>query len=213
MRTVMANGCLQLHRTAPCDAVSTRSRPSESLIGTIRGFFNYIWADNKDPGQINERKAAGCHRRLVTPMDTSPMLPPAPWLPRNSLWWEQVLKNVCVGSLPTDQPPSSPPELIRQRWRSLSCQGSPVHKVWPLQVLENSTSLGLAFLFIKDISSYMLHPKSSPGQGNINQIISALAMENWLIINFWRKTWYLQYLFTHSCIYPFIQHLSSTYWR
>lgn len=144
MRTVMANGCLQLHRAAPCDAVSTRSRPSESLIGTIRGLFNYIWADNKDPGQINERKAAGFHRRLVTPMDTSPTLPAVLWLPCDTLCWVQALRNVYAGCVSTDQSPSSSPGL---EFVALPEEYQP-QSVTPSQALENSTSLDLVNLFI-----------------------------------------------------------------
>lgn len=215
MRTVMANGCLQLHRAAPCDAVSARSRPSESLIGTIRGLFNYIWADNKDPGQINGKKAAGFRGRLVTPMGTSPALQPALWLPsRHPLAGGSVEERpgrVCLYRSASQLHPG----LVEQGWRSLSCQGSRDHKVVTSPGTGKRASLGLVKLSYP--SRTCLHmcynQRFVLAKVNINRTILALARGNWLVINVWRKPWYLQYLFTHWGIYPFIQHLSSTHWR
>lgn len=162
MRTVMANGCLQLHRTTPCDAVSTRSRPSETLIGTIRGLFNYIWADNKDPGQINGRKAAGFHRRLVTLMSTSPVLRSALWLPRDILrqgkCWRMSRQDMSL-KICLQAPPN---KACRTGWRSLSYQGSTVHggdcsKHWKQCTFGRSQT----FLFIKNMSSSVLLPRSA----------------------------------------------------
>lgn len=186
MRTVMANGCLQLHRAAPCDAVSTRSRPSESLIGTIRGLFNYIWTDNTDPGQINGRKAVGFHRKPVTRRGTSPGLQPALWLPRDTLWREEVLKNVHVGySVSTDQLPSSSLGLVEQGWRVLSCMGvSTFHKLGPLQALENSASLSLVkqFYSLRTCLHTCHIRRVALAKVNINQILT-LGMENRMMIN------------------------------
>ena len=165
MRTVMANGCLQLHRAAPCDAVSTRSSPSESLIGTIRGLFNYIWADNKDPSQINGRKAAGFHRRLVTPMGTSPVLQAALGLPQRypseggSV--EECPGRTCLYRSASPLPSSA----CRTRLKAIVLPGEYGPQSGdPSRLWKRGHPCILShFLFIKDISSSVLLPKIGAG--------------------------------------------------
>ena len=158
----------------------------QSLIGTIRGLFNYIWADNKDPGQINGRKAAGFLTRLVTPMGSTAQRSSQHCdFPCNNLRREEALPMVQAGCVSTDLSPNSAHGPAR---------GVLSTKWWPLWAWGNSAFLDIVKLFY--LSRTRLHKwhtqRSALTEVNIHQIILALAKENWLMLSWQRKTWYLQ---------------------
>lgn len=159
MRTVMANGCLQLRRAAPCDAVSARSRPFEPLIGTIRGLFNYIWADNKDLCPINGRKSAGFHRRLVTRMGTSSVLQPTlsltPWHPLAGGSIEE-----CAGGIYLSYETSQPNPWLQPGWLACSWLGRP-QSVSPVGTGQKHPGFSLTSFFLNDTSAMLYLQRSA----------------------------------------------------